>query len=164
MVPGFWPIFPGPQGIRSMSRRPVDRGTRLPGCIAKTPAKAKIKMGMMGLVKMSVCWFAMVSIVGVSWNSGTPSYHPFIDGFSRVRHPAIGEPPFMEPPSLMFNLMSLGDHFAAPASQAGAKRCESCEMKFAAWDLRWTAFVRLGHAATIQVIGNETWRVEKNNV
>ena len=34
----------------------------------------------------------------VSWNMGTPWYHPFIDGFSFVNHPAIGHPHLLEPP------------------------------------------------------------------
>ena len=41
-------------------------------------------------------------IWGGSINGGTPSHHPFIDGFSLINHPAIGVPPFMETPILMF--------------------------------------------------------------
>ena len=35
----------------------------------------------------------------VSWNRGTPSHHPFLDGiFPNKNQPAIGVPPFMETP------------------------------------------------------------------
>ena len=38
--------------------------------------------------------FHQVIHLGVSKNRGTPSSHPFIDCFSIINQPAIGEPPF----------------------------------------------------------------------
>ena len=40
-----------------------------------------------------------VSYMGVSIIGGTPSHHPFINGFSLINHPAIGIPPLVGFPS-----------------------------------------------------------------
>ena len=45
------------------------------------------------------CEVAVINHMEVSWNWGTPIYHPFLDAvFPNKNHPAIGVPPFWETP------------------------------------------------------------------
>ena len=44
-------------------------------------------------------YWCMISCLGISWNGGIPPNHPFtsIDGFSSMKHAAVGVPPFQCP-------------------------------------------------------------------
>ena len=44
----------------------------------------------------------MIWLFPNSW--GTPSYHPFLDGFSLINHPAIGAPPPYSFQNLIFRV------------------------------------------------------------
>ena len=54
----------------------------------------------------------------VSWNRGTPSHHPFIDGFSLINYPAMGVPPFMDTSGYIWYIN--GVQFSILPGDAGA--------------------------------------------
>ena len=54
----------------------------------------------------------------VSWNRGTPSHHPFIDGFSLINYPAMGVPLFMETSGYIWYIN--GVQFSILPGDAGA--------------------------------------------
>ena len=69
----------------------------------------------MGCITTNLIWFwvwkwwnsppKLTLLMGNLWSNGcflnswsTPSYHPFLDGFSLINHPAIGGTPILGPP------------------------------------------------------------------
>ena len=64
--------------------------------------------------------------VVVSWNRGTSSHHPFLDGiFPEINHPASGIPPFMETPMLKIIAHGTPKLQSEPIFRAGRLRREA---------------------------------------
>ena len=65
-------------------------------------SRNSILFGCENMVDMRWCWtdgrrYQVVIFSGISIHEGTPSHHPFIDGFSIINHPFFGVPHLWKP-------------------------------------------------------------------
>ena len=89
-----WP-WPAPVSLSRSSKRlrRCENGTRMPGAVA---SRRNVIAGFFRMHRKSVFAkfkFPLVSHMEVSWNRGTPSHHPFLDGiFHEINQPFGGTP------------------------------------------------------------------------